>query len=390
MNLERVLQRLPDISLSLDARNEVSIRRGTQSIVGGYQALPLLEIFTQPTAVSDALERLKPSLTGMQDWLLALRTIQHLYAEGVLTEPGVRASYSGFDHASLHIEMLQDKVRTSAFIDAIRNTVKPGHIVAEIGTGTGVLSVAAAQVGAMKVYAIEAGRIQGQAQTVFERNGVQDRVQLLSGWSTELKLPEMADVLVAEILGHDAFGEDVFQVFHDAINRFLKPSGVVIPACVEVYGELIYVPTSVSSKHRFESEAVLDWQRSYGIDFSSLLKDQPGISFKVDISNTVQWQRLSSPALLARVVFYPKLEQVECPQILTIPVCASGEANGLLIWFKIILDPTVSISTRPQDAVETCHWRNVVRLFATAKTVEQGQSVTLDCLDGYLAAEWAV
>ena len=388
MQLERVLQRLPDISLQLDARNEVSLKHAARLIPCGYHALPLLELFAQPLSVAEALEQLKPRFKGTQDWLLALRTIQHLATEGILIEPGFQASNTSFDQASLHIEMLQDEGRTSAFLQAIRQTVKPGQVVVEIGTGTGVLSVAAAQAGAAKVYAIEAGRVQALASSVFKRNQVDDRVQLLSGWSTSLELPESADVLVAEILGHDALGEGVVDTFHDAIRRFLKPSGMVIPAKIEIFGELVRIPTTTSARYRFEAEILAQWQRAYGVDFSSLAEGQQSISFGVDASDTLDWLRLSPPVLLGRAEFYPKLVELRCPESLDFPVAAKGEANGLLIWFRAHLSPSVTLSTRPQDVSPSGHWRNVVRLFASSKNLEPGQIQSLDCRRGYLASEW--
>ena len=51
--------------------------------------------------------------------------------------------------------MLVDKVRTSSFLRAVMETVHPGDVVVDIGSGTGVLSLFAAMAGASHVYAIE-------------------------------------------------------------------------------------------------------------------------------------------------------------------------------------------------------------------------------------------
>ena len=51
--------------------------------------------------------------------------------------------------------MLLDVNRNSAYENAIRSLVKPGDVVIDAGTGTGLLAMIAARAGAKKVFAIE-------------------------------------------------------------------------------------------------------------------------------------------------------------------------------------------------------------------------------------------
>ena len=61
------------------------------------------------------------------------------------------------DYRSLqnHEPMLLDTVRCQAFQQALREVVTPECVVLDIGAGTGILSVFAAQAGARAVYAVE-------------------------------------------------------------------------------------------------------------------------------------------------------------------------------------------------------------------------------------------
>lgn len=93
----------------------------------------------------------------------------------------------------------------------------------DLGTGTGVLAVAAARAAARHVYAIEASGIGRVAQRVFRANGVEDRITLLQGWSSTLSPPEPATVLVSEIVGHDPLDEGVLEHTPDARARLLAP-----------------------------------------------------------------------------------------------------------------------------------------------------------------------
>src|SRR4051812_12021176 len=122
------------------------------------------------------------------------------------------------DVMQLHLEMLNDRTRTLSFIEAIRETVRPDDIVLDIGTGTGILAATAARAGARHVYAIEAGQIQKVARALFESNGLKDRITLIRGWSTQIELPERADVLISEVIGHEPLAEDVLETTADAIR----------------------------------------------------------------------------------------------------------------------------------------------------------------------------
>lgn len=91
----------------------------------------------------------------------------------------------------------------------MRLAVAPGDVVVDLGTGSGVLVVAAARAGARRVYAVEADTIADGTHAVFEANGVLDRVTPVGSRSTEITLPEPADVLVAELIGNEPLGERV-------------------------------------------------------------------------------------------------------------------------------------------------------------------------------------
>ena len=55
-----------------------------------------------------------------------------------------------------HTLILNDQLRMSAYQQAIHSVIKPGMVVADIGTGTGILAKWALEAGAKIVYGIEA------------------------------------------------------------------------------------------------------------------------------------------------------------------------------------------------------------------------------------------
>ncbi len=69
--------------------------------------------------------------------------------------------------------MLMDEVRTSHYRNAILNNGVDfaGKIVMDVGAGSGILSLFAAQAGALKVYAVEASGMAQNARKLVEANG---------------------------------------------------------------------------------------------------------------------------------------------------------------------------------------------------------------------------
>jgi len=145
-----------------------------------------------------------------------------------------------------HNLMLNDKIRMMAYKSAIKNTVKPGDVVLDIGTGTGILSKWALQAGAKKVYAIEMdSEILSLAIHNMSLYGFKDKFIPFNEISFNVELPERVDVVISEIIGNLADNEDFQPIIGDALIRFLKPTGVMIPQSVASY----IVPISSHKAH---------------------------------------------------------------------------------------------------------------------------------------------
>ncbi len=160
-----------------------------------------------------------------------------------VTEPGLtERTFTPYDIQNC----LYDAARVDYFRRAIAAVVKPGDIVIDAGSGTGVLGLFAAQAGAAKVYCIEIDREYVQVINENARlNRLQDKIVAVHGNAAEMDLDDIVgagrqvDVIVSEVISGGLFYEPQLQII-DNLQRFLKPAGKVIPGVMTNQVELIH------------------------------------------------------------------------------------------------------------------------------------------------------
>lgn len=108
-------------------------------------------------------------------------------------------------------------------LQALEKLVKPGDIVIDVGTGSGVLSIGAALLGAGKVIALDLDPIAVKAATEnVKLNDVDKIVEVHEGNLLDKVETREADIVVANILA------EVIVTFTDDAYAVLKPGGTFI------------------------------------------------------------------------------------------------------------------------------------------------------------------
>ena len=132
-------------------------------------------------------------------------------ATTIVIEPGM--AFGTGEHAT-----------TRGVVRLMQDVIRSGDAVADLGSGSAVLSIAAAKLGAGKVYAIELDpEAIPDAEANVRQNGVADRIAVLEG-DASLLLPLVAPVRV--VLAN-IISSVLVDLLHD-IEQALAPGGAAI------------------------------------------------------------------------------------------------------------------------------------------------------------------
>ncbi|MBN1219841.1 MAG: 50S ribosomal protein L11 methyltransferase [Anaerolineae bacterium] len=236
-----------------------------------------------------------------------------------------------------HRHLLADTVRTEAFIQAIECVVRPGQVVVDLGSGSGILALACARAGAARVYAIESDSLIFLAQQAAQANGLAERIIFIHQDSRRADLPEKVDVIVSECLGLMGLGGTMVPAVVDLARRYLKPDGRLIPQAITLF------IAPVESPLHYEYVHVWEQGRFYGFDLAT---------FQKTASNNLYIARFRPESFLSRP------QQVAAVQLLTANVTEvsarlnfaptrSGRLHGFCGWFEASLADGVTLSASP-------------------------------------------
>ena len=269
---ETLLQLAPDLRTRFDGAGHVLVDAPDGTIVDiGPRGYSILSLFSRPLALGEAIEQLERGEGSATDFVPTLSVINMLIEEGALVRPDARGGpIERWADPVEHARMLHDDRRTNDFLAALAKAVRPGDVVLDIGTGSGVLAIAAARAGARHVYAVEASDIADAAARVFALNDMEDRITLVDGWSRQIELPEQADLLVSEVIGNEPFEEEILETTLDARRRLLKPGARLIPHALTLFARPL-LPEAEARQRALGRTALERWRGLYGIDFEPLV-----------------------------------------------------------------------------------------------------------------------
>ncbi|KAI3448769.1 hypothetical protein Pfo_005434 [Paulownia fortunei] len=298
-------------------------------------------------------------------------------------------SYSSF---GIHREMISDKVRTDAYRQAILEnpSLLRNAVVMDVGCGTGILSLFAAQAGASRVIAVEASDKMAAVATQIAkdnsvlRNGISSEgnlqngvIEVVQGMVEELDnadhvQPHSVDVLLSEWMGYCLLYESMLISVLFARDKWLKPGGAILPDRATMF---------VAGFGR-GATSIPFWENVYGFNMSCIGQEVVEDAARVPIIDVIDSCNIVTTTKVLQtfdlVTMQPKqmdfTAEVELePNLvasLNNPTGSKIEATwcyGLVLWFetgfteRFCREKPVILSTSPYDP--STHWSQTILTF---------------------------
>jgi type II protein arginine methyltransferase len=266
-----------------------------------------------------------------------------------------------------HIPMMNEQERNQAFHDGLKSAVTPATSVFEIGTGSGLLAMMAARLGAKQVVTCEAvPLVADTAAKIIKRNGYADRVTVLAKPSHAVQvgkdLPAKADILLHEVFSSELLGENVLTAIEDAKARLLKPGGKILPSAASIMIALVSGDDLARNLHVGES---------FGFDLRDFNAIQPRRRplYREDlapvlVSNAVEAFRFD---FMQRSAFPAERKRME------VAATQRGLCLGLIQWIRIELGQGIVFENHPARRRAVSNWQHTIYGFDEPVLVEEGQ-----------------
>ncbi len=240
-------------------------------------------------------------------------------------------------------EMIADEGRAAAFEQSIRAAVKPESVVLELGTATGLMALWAAQAGARHVHAVEPDESIVLARQSAQDNGFGNRITFHQKLSTQLTLPERADVLIEDMRGTMPCFCTRLPDIMDARARLLTTDATLI--CQR---DTLFVTVAEAEKPSRQVHAVWDGSR-WGLNLQAVRRLAPNC---LDKHRCAPEELLAEPRAWSEI-HYPTINSPHVRGTTELTVLRSATAHGLALWFDVELFGGFRFSNAPTEPKHT-------------------------------------
>ena len=285
-------------------------------------------------------------------------------------------SVSGQAVPAWHIPMLNDALRNKAYLEALKLAVQKDDLVLDVGTGSGLLSMMAADIGVKKIVTCEVSKtIASNASKIVEQNDFSKQITIVNKKSTEMvvgkEIPRKADLLVSEILSSEFVGEGVQSTILDSRRRLLKKNGKMIP----------------------ESGAIMVALLANTPEIERMMFVKPGHNFMLSKFNEITQHKfsfhmkddpiiLSSPKPAFSFDFYKTEAIQKGSKILELTASEDGICAGIIQWIKVGLYGEIKYENNPtqmyREPGTVSGWMTPIYRFDKPTPVKKGQVVEIN------------
>lgn len=248
--------------------------------------------------------------------------------------------------------MIVNEGRFRPFASAMRCYITSDSVVMDIGSGTGIFSFLACQLGARRIYAVEPD----PAAMAVARHCARDvpgseRITWIEDLSTRITLPEQVDVVVGDLHGVMPFFAGNIASLNDARERHLKPGGRMIPQ----RDHLMAAPAESPLEYRNIESPWL--QNALGLDLSAAL---PWVTCNLmrARSQPIAPEQLFAPPRQWGLIDYTTGAAEHADATLEWTAERAGTLHGLYLWFDGVVAEGAGFSNSPllPELVYTRHF----------------------------------
>ena len=250
-----------------------------------------------------------------------------------------------------HIPMMNDDPRNQAYKDALVTTINEDTQVLEIGAGSGLLAMLAAQSGTKKrITTCEMTPvIASVAKEIIELNGFDNSVKVIAKASKDISigedLTEKADLIVSEVISNEFLGEGVLDTVEDAKKRLLAPGGRMIPESGSIMINL--VGGEAIGKKLYIGEVL-------GFNLEPFNKIKPR---KISIDQQMNSVELFTDDVIAfRFNFQEQDQFPREVRTLELKLQKTGKCFGIIQWVSLRLVDEIIFENHPVKQVAESAW----------------------------------
>ena len=249
----------------------------------------------------------------------------------------------------IHKLMLSDNIRTHAYCKAISEKTRRNSTVIDLGSGTGILSLAAAKAGAKTVYAIERARIAKVSEKIFQANELDDIIKIINQDSNDVALPVKVDLLISEWMGVHVFQENMLPSFIKTRDKFLKKDGDIIP-------EHISIMLAPLRHNPIMQEEIEIWENPIeGFDFSEIcnLSGNDVYIYPVAPNDLTHSGKKIHEIDLSEIKLFDSIKMTT-----EYLFHETDKIQGLCGWFTAKLSEDITLDTGPKSNLT--HWQQTI------------------------------
>ena len=272
---------------------------------------------------------------------------------------------------SWHVSMINDDDRNNFYLSALKTAIDSNSSVFEIGTGSALLSIMAANLGAKEINTCETNSIMANTATkIIADNNLSKKINVIQKKSNDIivgkDINKPADVLVSEIFSSNLLSEDVLPSLEDAKKRLISKNAKIIPEYGSIMislfggddiGKNIYTEKFENIKLKKFNSIVPKKHVLHRQDLEIDLMTNALEAFRFDFVNKNNFPSESK-----------KIE---------IEAIKKGRSYGIIQWIKLEMDNGLKYENHPANFTSASGWQKILYVFDDPIELSIGQKMVI-------------